>query len=447
MTIKELRETRANVYEQMKALNDKIMGEKRSYTAEEQQQWDRMNAQYDELSASIKRGERLEDIEKRHKEAMNSGVGRHDTNKISDRDEITAETRSLAFAGWLRSQLGKNPTEQETEACERVGLKPWNQQLPMRLWDTRDHNQLKAAYRSSTNPAEVTRALSGVAGPSGGYTIAPETLMRSIEIALLQFDSMVRVSEVIRTNTGEPIEWPTVNQTSIKGRIVGENTTADTDKTVPFGKTRWGAYKYTSDAILVPYELLEDSVFNLPEMIGMLLGERIARIGQDHFTTGDGREKPVGIVTAAPVGVTAASTTAFTADEIFDLQHSVDPAYRAQGASFMMHDLVARYVRKLKDGDGQYLWRSGIEMGKPDMLLGSPVETNQSMSSTFTTGQDVMIFGLLNKYKIRQVNEMRFYRLVERYRDNDQDGFVCFFRQDGNLLDAGTNPVKKLRLG
>jgi HK97 family phage major capsid protein len=178
-------------------------------------------------------------------------------------------------------------------------------------------------------------------------------------------------------------------------------------------------------------------------MLGAMLGERLGRITNTKYTTGSGASTPRGIVTAASSGVTAASGTQIAADELIGLVHSIDPAYR-NGAGFMMHDNIVLHLRKLKDGNGEYMWQSGLRDGAPDRLLGYGITINQDMQSSVATGTKTVLFGQLSKYKIRRVNGMRLYRLQERYRDTDQDGFIAFIREDGNLLNAGTAPVKYL---
>ena len=112
----------------------------------------------------------------------------------------------------------------------------------------------------------------------------------------------------------------------------------------------------------------------------------------------------------------------------------------------MCNDSIVKYLRKLKDAnDGQYLWQSGMQAGVPDSLYGSTLVVNQDMSSTITAEDKTLLYGQLSKYKIRRVNGFRMYRLTERYRDTDQDGFMMLLREDGNLLDAGTAPVKFLQ--
>jgi HK97 family phage major capsid protein len=112
---------------------------------------------------------------------------------------------------------------------------------------------------------------------------------------------------------------------------------------------------------------------------------------------------------------------------------------------FMFNDTTLRNIRKLKDGNGQYLWQPGLQAGVPGVLLGQGYRINQDMPA-MTTGLIPIVYGDLMKYKIRDIQSIRFRRLVERYAESDQEAFVAFFRTDGKLLDAGTNPVKNITM-
>jgi HK97 family phage major capsid protein len=303
----------------------------------------------------------------------------------------------------------------------------------------------------SAHPARradiLQRALSAVTGSTGAFTILPASMVQQLEINMLAYGSVEAVAETINTSTGEPLVWPTADDTSNTGAQIGENTAASTSSQPSFTTITWNAYKFTSNGILVPNELLEDSQFDVAGMIGAMLGERLGRIANTKFTTGTGAATPKGIVNCAASGVTAASQTAIAADEIIKLsggQYSIDPAYRSMGAGYMMHDNILHALRLLKDGNGQYLWGSGMNSGAPDTICGFPVYVNQDMQSTIATGTTTVLFGLFSKYKIRRVGGTRLYHLTERYRDSDQDGFFGFQRFDGNLLNAGTATVKKL---
>ena len=271
---------------------------------------------------------------------------------------------------------------------------------------------------------------------------------------MLAYGNMRVVADFISTSTGERISWPTGDDTSNKGILLGQNTAAPTTGNQPtLAKVYWDAYKFSSNSpdgtpILVPYELLQDSAIDLVEQLGEWLAIRLGRISNDYYTYGTGAAQPKGIVTAA-TAFTAISSTAIFWDDLFGLIHSIDPAYRTSDCGFMSHDSVVLAIRKLKDGQGRYMWEPGLQVGMPDKILGYSWNVNQSMDSTFAGGKNTVLFGQLFKYKIRRVNGgmdggIRLYRLQERYRDTDQDGFMAFMREDGNLLTAGTPPVKVL---
>jgi HK97 family phage major capsid protein len=183
-----------------------------------------------------------------------------------------------------------------------------------------------------------------------------------------------------------------------------------------------------------------------------MLGVRLGRGTAPYYATGTGSGQPEGLVTGATLGVTTASATAITFDELVQLQHKIDPAYRSQpGCGWLMHDLIMSYIRRIKDSSNRPLWTngefyaSGIREGVPDKFLGWPVNVCQELDSAVTTTKKTVFGGLLSKYKVRTVDDVRMYRLVERYRDYDQDGFIAFLREDGKLLDAGTAPVQYIQ--
>lgn len=151
----------------------------------------------------------------------------------------------------------------------------------------------------------------------------------------------------------------------------------------------------------------------------------------------------MGVVSAATLGVTAASASDVTFDEVaFDLPHTVDPAYR-MNARFMFADSTLKVLKKKKDGEGNYLWTSGTAMREPDRIAGYAYTINQSMDA-IGSGKKPVAFGDFSKYMVRRVAGVQVLRLTERYADYNQTGFLAFQRWDGALVDAGTHPVKYL---
>jgi HK97 family phage major capsid protein len=455
--IKELRERLKACAAAVRQQADAMNAEGYTPTAEDQEKWTRVNADYSATRAAVDREESALQAEQATAIRGDERIGRDDYNgrQAADRGSeggevaATEEQRAMALQAWCRWQMGLDLTETQEQACRATRLSPQRRQLALSLYGTTDHSNLRRRFRS-VHPsraidavADFRATLSSQSGPAGAYLIPPTTLINQLEVNMLAFGGVRQVAEQITTTSGERMQWPTADDTSNTGQQLGESTSVGSSVDPSFGAVFWDAYKFSSKAILVPYELLEDSAFDLASLLGSMLGERLGRITNTKFTTGSGAATAKGIVTCASAGVTAASGTAIAADELFRLVHSVDPAYR-MGAGFMMHDAILLALRLLKDGNGQYLWRSGLDSNAPDSLLSYPITVNQDMQSSIATDTTTILFGQLNKYKIRRVNGIRMYRLEERYRDTDQDGFIAFTREDGNLLTAGTAPVKKL---
>jgi HK97 family phage major capsid protein len=294
---------------------------------------------------------------------------------------------------------------------------------------------------------EKRAALTGLQSSTttGGFTTADAT-MRALEMALLAYGGMRLVSTVFRTDTGGPLPFPTTNDTANKGEIIAENTTFN-ELEMTFGQLVIDAWKYTSKYIKASVEFLQDTSINPAEFIGNALGVRIARITNDHFTTGTGSSQPNGIVTAATSsGITFSGTATVTADNLTDVIHSVDPAYRNNGR-WMFHDGGLKMIKKVKilqySGDtvGAPLWIPGLTTGQPDRILGYEYTVNQSMTTPATAVKSIL-FGDFSKYQIRDVRDVTLLRLEERFAEFGQVAFLAFSRHDGDLLDAGTNPVK-----
>lgn len=435
MTLKDVREKLGKLAAEIRKMADLVAKEKRDFKPEEKGQWDTLNKEFDEQKALAEKLVRAEQVEKELAAPIPGPLppGKEDVDgrearareERETRPEPTEQDHAIALQGWFRHQVGSEVEERHVAAARRCGIRITRPDLDIRL--------LPVA------PREL-RALSGVTGSAGAFT-KPEGFVNRIELALLQFGAVRSVAEVLRTADGNDMPWPMADDTGNKGVLIAENT-AVTEQDVTFAQRVWRAYKYTSKLIRVPVELIEDTAIMLVQILGDMLGERIARITEEHFVKGDGSSKPFGLTARSNLGVTAASAIVIAADELIDLLHSLDPAYRSN-ARWMMHDSTLKAVRKLKDSQNQYLWAPGLAPGVPDTLLGYPVVIHQEMP-IIATGNKSVLFGDFSRYKIRDVGTIRLRRLVERYADTDQEGFVAFSRHDGDLLDAGTRPVKHL---
>lgn len=451
VTAKQLLEERMPVAKQITDLNDKVQGEQRDFTAEEKGQWDKLNTAYDLLTRRWQAASRTETIlaeqnapaEERAPESRRIPAQDFNGNPVDVANSLSEarhqkpseEDYALSLQAWCRAQNEMDLREDHRAACARTGIRPHVKEFTINL-RKENYGRIRSEMRS----------LSAAQVSTGSATI-PEGFVNNLERALLLYNGMRGVGDVMRTASGNDMPWPTINATSNKGRIIGENVADSTALEPTFSRIVFRAYKYTSDFIKVPVELLEDSAFQLAATLGDLQGEAIGRIQADDFTTGSGVGKPTGIVTALTANsgtFSAASATAVAFDDLIGLMHAVDPAYRSEG-SFMAHDSIILAIRKLKDGQGRYLWEPATQAGQPDRILGYPLFVNQSMDSTISSGKNTVLFGNLPKYKIRDAGEVRMRRLEERFADSDQVAFIAFLRSDGNLLDAGVRPVKVLQ--
>ena len=287
----------------------------------------------------------------------------------------------------------------------------------------------------------IRNTMSTTTGSEGGFTVPTEvatTLLR----AMKSFGGMREVAEVIQTSEGNPINFPTSDGTAVTGERIGENAPA-TDQDMAFGVRTLNTYKYGSKIVPVPFELLQDASFDLESYIRLELAERLARITNYEFTRGTGTGQPNGIVTAATSGKVGATgqTLTVTYDDLVDLQHSVDPAYRARGrARFMMNDLSIRQIRKIKDTTGRPIFVPGYEVagaGVPDTLLGTPVVINQDVAAMAANARSIL-FGDFSYYKIRDVMSMSLFRFTDSpYTKLGQVAFLAWMRSGGQFVDAG----------
>jgi HK97 family phage major capsid protein len=429
--LKDLREKRARLLYEADELIKSITAEQ--MTVEEEGRFDALHAEAEKIASLVRRMEQQEDA---MKEAEASRGRQTDPAKpgtdISRGERAAGTAGEVALRAWLLHPTDQRVPEEWHQAAVRSGIDPAKTNLVIKF--------PRRALRHRYEIEDWEKRAQSLVGSEGGFTV-PEEFWRALEVSMLEFGGMRQAATVIRTDSGSDLPIPTTNDTSNKGVILAENTQV-AEQDVAFGQVVLQAYKYSSKMIRVSVELLQDSAFNLAELLGRMLGERIGRITNDHFTTGTGSSQPNGLVTASGLGKTGATgqTATVIYDDLVDLQHSVDPAYRAN-ARWMFHDLTLAAIKKLKDLDERPLWVPGLAVREPDRILGDPYIVNQSMPQLGTSAKSIL-YGAIDKYYIRDVREVTLVRLDERFADYHQVAFLAFSRHDGDLIDAGTDPVK-----
>lgn len=289
--------------------------------------------------------------------------------------------------------------------------------------------------------ASIQNTMSTTTGSEGGYTVATDVADRVLD-ALKAYGGMRGAAEVLRTAMGNPMSFPTSDGTAEEGEIVDQNASA-TDADVTFGTLALPVYKYSSKVVTVPVELLMDSSIDVEAFVRSRLVTRLGRITNKHFTIGTGSSQPNGLITAATVGKTGTTGQTLTViyDDLVDLEHSVDPAYREGGnCSFMMADGSVKIIKKLKDSQGRPIFIPGYDPannGKLDTLLGYPIKINQSVAVMAANAKSIA-FGDMSKYVIRDVMDIILQRYTDSaYAKKGQVGFLAWLRSGGNLMDVG----------
>ena len=389
--LKTLKEKRATIYTSIDELRQATDG--REMTAEEQQRWDTMLSDYDKADKAVEAEERFVDIQRKQAE-----------QEVAKRDfyigDLLGEQYRKAFADYI----------------------------------------LNGASGISPESRATIEQRAGIAGLAGGVTI-PTALASEIEIALKTYGGMFEAGTIINTSHGGDLIMPTINDTSAKATIVSEYDQS-TKRAPSFGSVTLKAYTYRTPIIPVSQTLIQDSAFNLDAVLSGLLGDSFSRGVNEQLTTGDGTGKPTGIVTAATACTTQAAATSIKLDDIIDLIKSVNSAY-ARNGKFMFNRNTLWELAKIKDQTGRYIWQDSARDGTPATLFGKQYILNDDMAD-IGAGNASVLFGDLSKYKIRMVKSFSVVRLNELLAEYLAIGLFGFARVDGNLLDAGTHPVKKL---
>ncbi len=387
ITINELRDKRAKTWSAMENFLDSHRTDKGVLLEEDDKIYSGLEKEMETLTNEIKRMERREAMEKELSKPVN--------------EPITSKPMAMKEEDEKRGRGSKTYTKSF-----------WN------------------AMRVKHITPEVADALQEGTDSEGGYLV-PDEFERTLVESLQEENIFRKLAHVISTSSGDR-KIPVVASKGSASWVDEEGTITESDDS--FGQVSIGAYKLGT-LIKVSNELLNDSVFNLESYISKEFGRRIGSKEEDAFFNGNGVGKPTGIFNAtggADTGVTAASATAITADEIIDLFYSLNAPYR-KNAVWIMNDATVKAVRKLKDNNGNYLWQPSLTAGTPDTLLGRPVYTS-SYVPTIAAGKKTIAFGDFGYYWIADRQGRNFKKLSELYAATDQTGFVATQRVDGKLI-------------
>lgn len=397
MKLHELKQAYNELARNMRNLHDKI-GDN-TWTDEQRSQWSDWKQKLDGLDEQIKREEALRDADQRFVEE----------NEEEHRDNLDNEERG-----------GQSVDEQRAQAFDAFIRQGMQEISP-------EQRQILREMRAQgTSPDE-----------KGGYTV-PVEMLNMIHEAMKDYGGLASVAQILNTETGHNIEWPTSDGTAEEGELLGENTAA-TEGDVSFGMANLGAKKLSSKVIRVSNELLNDSGINIQAFLSGRIGQRLGR-GEAKFLvqgTGAGTpEQPKGLEASVTNTTTAASSSEFTWKEVNSLIHSIDPAYR-RAANFRLgfNDNTLQLLTEMEDLQGRPLWLPAVSGAAPATVLNVPYFIDQGIKDIGVNNK-FMYGGDFNQFVIRRVRYMVLKRLVERYAEFDQTAFLAFHRFDCVLQDA-----------
>lgn len=292
----------------------------------------------------------------------------------------------------------------------------------------------------------IRNAMSTTTPAEGGYTV-PSEIAAMVVDSLKAFGGMREVAQVITTAGGNPLNWPTSDGTSEVGELVAENA-ASTGADITFGTVAVTPYKYSSKKIALPVELIQDSAIDVVQFVVNRLATRLGRITNQHYTTGTGTSQPFGVMARAATGKTGTTgqTLTVTYDDLIDLIHSVNSAYRARGARFMLRDTTVAAIRKLKDTSGRPIWNPGdnesISGGTPSTICGYAYTVNDDVAAMAANAKSIA-FGDFSQFVIRDVAGSTSLRRFDdsAFALNGQVGFCGWMRTGSNLLDTAAVKV------
>lgn len=381
----ELKEKRAKAWEAAKAFLDSKQGSNGLMSAEDAATYDKMEAEVVDLGKEIDRLERQAVIDAELAKATSTPI----TNKPNTQPG------------------GETKTGRATDEYKRA------------FWNS----------MRNKNSYAIQNALSIGTDSEGGYLVPDEYEKKLVEA--LEDEVFFRsLATVIKTSSGDR-KIPIVTSKGEAAWIDEGGQFPESDDS--FGQTSIGAHKLAT-MIKVSDELLNDSVFNIEQYISKEFGRRIGTKEEEAFFIGDGTGKPIGIFNktgGADIGATAANTS-ITFDDVMDLYYSLRAPYRNK-ATWLLNDSTVKAIRKLKDGNGNYIWQPSVREGEPDRILNRPYRTSIYVPE-LAAGNRVMAFGDYSYYWIADRQGRSFKRLNELFATTGQVGFLASERVDGKLI-------------
>jgi len=398
--VRKLRADRAKIVSDQRALLDKAEAEKRAMSADENTNYENMDTEVDRLTREIDREEKLA------------------TREASMRE--TVDTFKPAPAGGTEARTAEYRGH-KIELSKREGA---------------NEKALRMLLTGVSVP-EI-RALQADADIYGGFLVAPTQFVLRLIQAVDNLVFIRNMATVFPVTKSESLGAPSLDNDPADPTWTGEISSASEDSTLSFGKRELTPHPL-SKLLKVSEKLLRVSAMDVESLVIERLAYKFAVVEEYAYLLGSGSNQPVGVFTAASAGVgistgrdvsTGNTATAITFDGLMEALYSLKSQYHPK-ATWIFHRNGIKKARKLKDGDGQYIWNPDVKGGQPDMILGRPYKMSEYVPDTWTASQYVGIIGDFSHYWIADALDMRVQRLNELYAATNQVGFIGRRESDG----------------
>jgi len=390
----ELRGERYKLVKEARAILDGAEKENRDLTAEEREKYDRIEKDID-------------------------GYG----DKIDE--QVQAEERRRKMDDFEEPDFFRARTDEARESREQVAV---DRAFRSYLAATESHE--------AVNAFNEVRALQADSDKAGGYTVVPQQFIAEM-IEGARNRTLVRgLARTFSVPNAQSLGAPALDNRPADPTWTGEILTGDEDSTMTTGKRELYPHPL-AQRIKLSKKLIRASALNIEQIVRDQLGYKFAVVEENAFLNGSGANEPLGVFTASSKGITTGqdvstsnTTTTITADGLIEAKYNLHPAYWNMGRWIFHRDAV-KQIRKLKDGEGQYLWRPGLQGDRGDSILDMPVLMSEYAPNTFTTGQYVGIVGDFSYYWIADALDMTIQVLTELYAATNQNGYIGRKETDG----------------
>lgn len=411
-SIKELSEAVAQARADALAINEKATAENRDLTAEENAQWEAANDAFDKASEALK-------------DASTSQA-----NAQARADRLAAmEAFANTPAGRRTEHASGTPKPKENV----LDVEP--EKLPGRAM-SRAFSKFFINGEQSLLPAERA-AMQVDVSIQGGTLVLPEQMVNQLIKFVDDRVYMRQVSTVLPLTNADSVGIPSWDTDPADAAWTPEVGAYSEDSSARTGKRNLKPNLLTK-GIKISRTLLRKSIFPADQLVMQRLGYKLGIACENGYLNGNGSDEPLGIFTASTNGISTGrdvstdnTTSEIKADGLINAKFSLKSQYQGSpNTRWMFHRTAVRNIRKLKDGNGQYLWQMGLA-GAPDTILEVPYLMSEFAPSTFTTGLYVGIIGDFTFYYIADSLALEFQRLDELYAGNSQVGFIARLESDG----------------